>query len=239
MEDIWSRFDFIGVADYIPYKWRVEKLDRGFARVGIGTRAEKFWDFDSPFKDRLYLTLRRGAGIGSPGALGCALNHYRMWRTAYGLGRTCGLFMEDDVEFLKDLGTLGNTVSSLPGDFDIALFDWFAGHATTAGELKDLAERPRENGHWADIRGVTLVSAGMYALSRRGMEFMIRSMEAGADEGSKVRATDTFFRPARLDPSLKAVCAFPHVAIQGDVERGLRKTSKRYDEVGVDKGDYE
>lgn len=37
-DSIWRRFDFIGVADYTSYKWRVDRLDRGLVRVGIGNR---------------------------------------------------------------------------------------------------------------------------------------------------------------------------------------------------------
>lgn len=232
----WDRFDFVGCAEYIPYRHRVAKLDAGLARVGLAPRVERFWDFDTPFKDVLYNNVGHGAGIGCVGAFGCAMNHYRMVKTAYGLGAEHGLFMEDDIEFLKDTALLDEVVRSLPEDFDVAMLDWFRGHMTTDRDLADLAGRPRANGHWADMHGVCLVSCGLYALSRRAMDWLARSLEAGA--AGKFRGADTFFRPGRLPAGFRAYCAFPHVAVQGDVEHGVHRTSKHYEDSGVDTGRY-
>ncbi len=234
---VWDRFDFIGVAGYIPNRDRERKLRRRLARVGC-TRAQWHYEFPNPFTPLLARSLNLGAGLGGGvGPLSCTMNHYYNLKVAQGFGCRNAVLMEDDVCFLKDAKVFGEVLTSIPDDADVALFDWFRGMATTDEDLERLRSRPRVNGHWAEANDLTLVSLGMAYFSREGIDWLAGNLERGASRLNKMRATDTFFRP-RFSGGVKIYAAFPHAAIQGDVEHGMHATSKRYG-IDVDKGNYE
>lgn len=234
---VWDRFDFIGVAGYIPNRDRERKLRKRLARVGC-TRAHWHYEFPNPFTPLLAKALKLGAGMGAGvGPFSCTMNHYYNLKVAQGFDCGNAILMENDVLFLKDDDIFAEVLSSIPGDADVALLDWFRGRATTDDDLARLRRKPRVNGHWAEANDLTLVSFGMVYFSRKGIDWLVANLERGASPRNKVRSADTFFRP-RFSGDVRIYAAFPHAAIQGDEENGIHTAPKQYG-IDVDKGNYE
>lgn len=232
----WDRFDMKAALLFSKKPRNAEMLERECARVGLSF--VPFWGCGLPYVKVVEDAVRH-TGMCKGGYMDCALNHNRIVRTAYELGRRSVLILEDDVRFLKDAALLGDIVVSLPDDYDIALFDWVVRGKATDEECDALLDAPLVNGHWR--RFTDLRSCACWALSRRGMEAWLSLQEAAAFGRGKMCLPDQYFYyMAKRDPSLKMYCAFPCGAMQGDLGgiSSAEGQQKRYARMGMRRGDY-
>lgn len=223
---IWDRFDFIAVVSFTGHaKTRHKDLEVSLERAGLLPRTQFFWGFPTPYMAKAHAALRT-RHIATPGLLDCTFCHYRIAKTAYELGASSVLVMEDDVRFASDLSLLSAAVDSLPADFDIAKFEWFFGRAETPAQRRSLAPAP--GSLWAPMYGHRIVGDACTAFSRRGLEWRIRTLESGVD--GVLRCCDMYYRPGFLGKDLNALVSTPLVAVQGDMKESMNALSKAYDD---------
>lgn len=113
---------------------------------------------------------RTGEGrFTKPCEYDCARNHYDMARISLDLGYDYSVVLEDDVRLMRGQA-LRDMLSSLPDDFDLLQMAGFSASQTVSG-LSD------EGCRWVLNDRYPLWTTGMYALSRRGMEYYVAFME--------------------------------------------------------------
>lgn len=205
---IWDRFDMVAVLSYTGYQDRQPALWAELERVGLKGRVEWFWNFPSPFTERFANSVRVSGEIRDVNVFNCAMGHYRIVKTAYLLGKSHLLVLEDDVRFVKDAALLERTVRTLPDDYDVAKLEWFF---RTGGPV------PAPDSPWMDPRGKFSTWGGCAtAYSARGMEWKSRSMESAArynDLHSLMWPSDAY-ETERNMRGMKLYVSYPCVATQ-------------------------
>ena len=214
---------------------RAAKMERVAAKASatLGAPAERIWQFPSPWNRWV---LDRTPHIGflddHPGCFGAGIGQYRAIRTAYELGSQGALLMEDDCRFRKG-ADLAAALAAAPQDASVLMLDHFADRGVKPG-----------NG-WR--RADKSASSACYALSRGGMEALLRAYEAPATcEGCKalriLRNCD-HYTDADLLPELRIYLAFPNLAVQtpcpGESNCGRNHMIGKYVRMGIDLKDYE
>jgi GR25 family glycosyltransferase involved in LPS biosynthesis len=172
-----NRFDKIVILTCSSYPERIASVKERFASIGI-TDYEIYIDTPSPMKDVLYRDLTLSPYMReNRGAFNCTFAHHEIMQQVYESNLNNILIAEDDIAFHKDISFINTTVSSLPEDYDLALFDHtLAKHDTTAidliNHLKNPSPKYAVNNEWT--RPSFLVdsfrSSGLYAISRKGIE---------------------------------------------------------------------
>lgn len=241
--DFWGRFDRKVVLYFTGNKdTRAPRMERELARVGMED-AYRQWQFPTPL-DRIVLRqVPHVRHIESGGYMNCTMGHYRAIATSYHLGCGSVLVMEDDARFLKDMSQIGRSIESIPEDYDLAMLDWFYSswkdvEARTADRLRD--ER-KTNDFWAEFDHFH--SGACYALSRRGMERIMKLYEAAATDRriGKLRICDGFLDRRYLGEDARMYFARKNVAIQRDFGEGNSKgcgISDPYSRTGTDVSEY-
>jgi len=233
----WDRFGHVGVVCYTGYINRFSRLEEELSRVGISDY-QTYWDFPSPYKEALKSKITKTSFVAKNGAFSIAMNHYRAIATAYHLGKSSVLVMEDDICFLKDLKVLQEVIYDLPDDFDIAMLDHNKPSAMPVREYVGQFDKSRKiSRHWHSFDCLT--SSGCYALSRRGMESILSKMEMPAKGQAKLFHNDYYLRRSVAGTSLNLYAANPTPAMQIEYEnRHCRKMWLYYaihEEIGIRK----
>ena len=162
----WDRFDFKAVSLFSRYPDRANLMHRELDRVGLSDVLD-VWSAPNPYTHLIegrFPCTRMVHGTG----LSITLKHQQMVRLAYDSGARRGLFMEDDICFLKDESKLKAIIGSLPDDADLAYLDWFQTRHATDDACASLLDKDRIGGYWVNCGHMW--SAACYSLSRRGME---------------------------------------------------------------------
>lgn len=239
----WDRFDRKVVLYFTGNKdTRVPGMERELKRVGLDD-ADRQWQFPSPLDNVLLRSIRHIPCVEKKGFFNSSMGHYRAIATAYHLGCSSVLILEDDIRFLSDLKEIDKFVDSIPQNYDVALLDLFAGWMknTTPETLKSLREKRRANENWASFDEMR--SLGCYALSRKGMQKMMFAFEAveTAKNIGKMRICDHFLDRRILGADTKMYFAIKNVAIQKDIgnpNSDMSITNRLYREMGIDPSFY-
>lgn len=208
----WDRFDYVACVCFTGYKDRQEGLSQELARIGLLERAHFFWDFPNPYTGLLAKHSCRDLYHQQMFPIGH--NNYRAIKTAYELGYSSILVLEDDVRFLRDLSLLAKTIRALPDGYEIAMLDknfppsiWrehqIANPKAATEEAKTIT--------WQRFR--KFHSSGCYALSREGMGKFIRAYERDSAH-HRLKNNDQYFNH-HVFARNKMFAAYPNVAIQG------------------------
>ena len=239
--ECWDRFDRKTVLYFTGNKdTRVPGMEKELKRVGLDG-SDRQWQFPSPIDRCLLRGMAHEPVLEKGGFFNATMGHYRAIATAYHLG--CGnvLLMEDDIRFLKDAGLVSEIVSSLPGDYDIAMFDLFPvswkdtwrNHAA----VKKWAAEKKVNDHWAHFD--EMYSGGCYALSRKAMKKMLFLFEAVETDKriGKFRVCDHFLKRKYFWPDAKMYFARKNACVQRSVGNS-GSLNGTYVAMGVDFSEY-
>jgi len=229
------KIDRIFYVCFTGYPDRARKMERVAAKASaaLGAPAERIWQFPSPWNRWV---LDRVPHIGfldtHPGCFGAGLGQYRAIKTAYELGAQGALFMEDDCRFRKG-ADIAPALSSAPPDADVLMLDHFADRGVMPGHGWRRADKS--------------ASSACYALSRSGMEAILRVYEApatgeGCKEWRMLRNCDHYTDIALL-PNASIYLAFPNLAVQapcpGGSNCGENHMVSKYARMGIDLKDYD
>ena len=210
MMDWKKHFDHIYCIHYLPYADRFKKCSSELERVGIRKSGVFSWKitWDSPIYDKLYQVC---GAAPSEGCMKVGLAHYACIKEAYELGFKHILILENDNIFLKDLGKIEKMLEDLPEDYDIMLFDKIP---AKSAKYEEAIEKDKVNDSFFDIKKNLYVLANCYALSRKGMEHVIKNQER------RLHVSDYYLRyitTAIEEPGLKRYAAITSLAIQNPV----------------------
>lgn len=240
----WKKyFDHIYCIHYLPYKERYRKCVDELTRVGIRESGVFSWKltWDSPLLDRLYQVCNAAPSVG---CMKIGFAHYMCIKEAYELGFNHVLILENDNIFLKDVNKIEKILNDLPDDYDICLLDKIP---AVSAKYED-AVKNATNESFIDIDKKFYVLANCYALSRKGMEHVIKNQE------KRLAISDTYLRFNNFmpeEPGLKRYAAITTIAIQNPgfaleseneklrkVKSGINSNIDDYKRIGVKFEDY-
>ena len=240
----WKKyFDHIYCIHYLPYKERYRKCVDELTRVGIRESGVFSWKltWDSPLFDRLYQVCNAAPSVG---CMKIGFAHYMCIKEAYELGFNHVLILENDNIFLKDADRIEKILNDLPDDYDICLLDKIP---AVSAKYED-AVKNATNESFIDIDKKFYVLANCYALSRKGMEHVIKNQE------KRLAISDTYLRFNNFmpeEPGLKRYAAITTIAIQNPgfaleseneklrkVKSGINSNIDDYKRIGVKFEDY-
>lgn len=113
----------------------------------------------------------RGVGcLNTPNSFACTWEHYTLIKSAYIRGIDTICILEDDVSFYQDISVWEDYMTSLPDDWDILRICCHRGRT----EQDYFLECPDKK--W-DREFIRIWGTGCYALNRKGMDYMIRSID--------------------------------------------------------------
>ena len=176
-----ENFDKIYCIHYIPNKERVDEITLELERVGILESSNFQWKYSTFYgniQEKLFsqLVKEKKTALKSHQRMNAALTHYACIKEAYESGAKNVLILENDVVFLKDIEKIKEIINSKP-DRDVILFDYMP-----VNNLLQLKLRKTKN--YANFgKGDTIYYASCYALSRKGMEHIIKNQEAVLRDG--------------------------------------------------------
>lgn len=244
---IWDTFDRIVVICCTKYIDRQVAVKKELERIGLIDRAEFFWDFPSPFTDRLKDSIHCTNYLSNRSAFNIFLNHYRVIKETFLRGFKNVLIIEDDVRFLKDGMKLADAVRSIPPDYDLALFDRSKPFDITLDEFKTLGgchKQAKGSVDWFVFDHLTC--AGCYALSRKGMLRLLECYEKPVAEPRKelvLKHNDFYFSRSELGKDVNLYFAFPNISVQSMIGSGSHCNMDEYWErneyCGIKMNDYE
>lgn len=211
--DIWSRFDFRAACLFTGYRNRERGLREELDRVGMSD-VHWMWQFPTPLDSILRRSTSGRLGL-NPGFFSCGMGHYRAIKTAYELGSSHFLIMEDDIRFLNDVSMVKEIVDDIPDDYDVALLDSFKPQSMTMQEWRDNAQRSKVSKHWC--RFYNMRSFACYSMSRRGMERWIRLWESAFMFGGRLHVCDQYMHVGRFGADMNMYHAITNPCIQQDV----------------------
>lgn len=241
--EFWDMFDRKVVLYFTGNKnTRVPGMERELKRVGLDD-AFRQWQFPTPTDKVVLRSIPHVGHLEVGGYMNCTMGHYRAIATSYHLGCKSVLIMEDDARFLNDVSKIERIVASVPDDYDLAMLDYFyCSWKDVESRLADkLRIERKKNDFWAEFD--KFHSGACYALSRRGMERIIRLYEAAATDRKlgKLRICDGFLDRRYLGYDAKMYFAIENAAIQRAFEQGNSNgcgISDPYSRTGIDVSNY-
>lgn len=240
----WDRFDRKTLVTFTGNKHtRVPGLVNELRRVGMDG-FDILWQFPNPFNAVLMNSVKHDKWIHHGGYFNCTMGHYRAIQTAYNLGCSEALFMEDDIRFLKDTAEISEIVTSLPKDYDLATFDpsYRSWPKDQLADFLSWREHRKVNEHWAEFDA--MFSMGCYALSRRGMEKMLACYDSAVTpkKHGMLRVCDHYLERASLGKDAKLYFTRKNACMQtrmGPASSNMNTIEKRYVNMGLRFSDYE
>jgi GR25 family glycosyltransferase involved in LPS biosynthesis len=109
--------------------------------------------------------------LDSPNAFSCTREHYTLIKSAYLRGLDSICIIEDDVSFNNNKSIWEEYLNNLPKDWDILRICSLRGKTE-----QDIIEAKYPNILWSPVHN-GIWGTGCYALNRRGMEYMLKSIE--------------------------------------------------------------
>lgn len=234
----WDRFGMKTLLTFTGYKDRAPGVMKELERVGMND-VNVQWQFPNPFESVLLKHLNHEKCL-STGFMNATMGHYSAIKTAYHLGMSSCIVIEDDIRFLKNLDAVYETVKSLPEDFDVALFDMFV-HGSDERQFLDYVyarDNRKVNSTWAEYDN--LLSQGCYAMSRKAMERYIWLNEAAVTDRriGKLRVGDHFLSRKYMGEGMKLYFSVEHVAAQKIMGKNNNNVTDIYGRMGVDDSLY-
>lgn len=207
MIDWKKHFDHIYCIHYLPYTDRYAKCLDELTRVGIRKSGVFSWKitWDSPIFDKLYEVCNAAPSVG---CMKVGFSHYMCIKEAYELGFNHVLILENDNIFLKDLNKLEKIIEDIPEDYDICFLDKIP---QSNKKYAEAIKNKRVGNFFIDIDKDFYVLANCYALSRKGMEHVIKCQER------RLAISDSYLRfnaSVPEEPGLKRYAAIFSAAIQ-------------------------
>lgn len=234
----WDRFGRKTLLTFTGYKDRAPGAMKELERVEMND-VNVQWQFPNPFESVLLKYLNHEKCL-STGFMNATMGHYSAIKTAYHLGMSSCIVIEDDIRFLKDIEEVHKAVRSLPEDFDVALFDMFlhGGNDREFNEYIFAKGNRKVNQDWAEYDN--LISQGCYSMSRRAMERYIWLNEAAVTDRriGKLRIGDHFLSRKYMGDDMKLYFSVNHVAIQKIMGKNNSNTDNMYGRIEVDESLY-
>ena len=115
---------------------------------------------------KIFKATRKGY-LKDPNAFSCTREHYTLIKSAYLRGLNSICIIEDDVSFNKNISVWEEYLNNLPEDWDILRLCCMRGYYEQE-YTKGYIWCPVKNGMWG---------TGCYALNRKGMKYMMESIE--------------------------------------------------------------
>ena len=243
------KIDRIFYVCFTGYPERAARMERVAAKAAaaLGAPAERIWQTATPWNRWILERAPHDPFMDRrPGCFGATVGQYRAVRTAWELGSQGALLMEDDCRFRKG-ADLRAALEGAP-EADALMLDHFCDRGVDRAE--NGAARNDRGGNAAAqdwLRAERAASSACWALSRDGMEKMLRCYDAAATgEGPKawrtVRNCDNW-TDARLVPGLRIFVAAPNLAVQvpcpDGSSCGAGHMIGKYARMGIDLGDYD
>lgn len=234
----WDRFGRKTLLTFTGYKDRAPGVMKELERVGMKD-VNVQWQFPNPFESVLLNHLRHEKCLSS-GFMNATMGHYSAIKTAYHLGMSSCIVVEDDIRFLKDIDAVYRAVSSLPEDFDVALFDMFVNGKDERQFLDYVHARNsrKVNQEWAEYDN--LLSQGCYAMSRKAMKQYIWLNEAAVTDRriGELRIGDHFLSRRYMGNGMKLYFSVEHVAAQKVIGKNNTNVTNMYGRMKVDESLY-
>ena len=243
MIDWRSQFDKIYCIHYFKQKERLPRISAELKRVGILDSGifEWFYDYDSPFFNRLQRSLSNGqnSDILNPQQFSyfkCSFTHYRLWKEICAREFKRTLIIEDDEVFLKDLDLIQKLYRE-SGDFDLCLFDK-APFSSTFLYQQVLA---KSNEHYPSMfrdfdASLNLCSSGNYSLSLKCAQIYAEEYER------KIVASDEMWRDDQINQKIFKAFSTVNASYQMPYDSCLTKRADwnvAYSWCGLDKSLYQ
>ena len=152
--------------------------------------------FNNNFKKRCFT---------KPNEYDCARNNYSIIKEAYELGYNNVLILEDDIQFIKDILLIKETLNNIPNDYDILQFGAF----TMDPNINEILDKANNKIFWSLHPNVKVWNTSMYALSRIGMQYYLKFM----DKWFTVADMPLYYAPIN---KVKAYLSTTPIVIQAD-----------------------
>lgn len=184
LENLWKAFDVKILLSSTKTRGRLEATTKELARIGLDR--DMYLTFINPpsaFLDHYWKTLSAHKRINTwmrenESAFLVSINHYNAISHAFNSGASSVLIFEDDACFLKDTSQISASISAIPKDYEIVLFDHNLSKQTE--DATAYFSRVREARSSA-IQFIpfpcNLRAATFYALSRTGMATILHNMD--------------------------------------------------------------
>lgn len=182
MEEKKLPFDRIYVLHMAENKERYENIMKELSKLQIENEVEIWWTCNKPINNiigKFILSLRTSYYSGirqiKPNVYGnvfdCAYNHYSIIKQSYLRGFNSILILEDDVIFKKNLAEFKKIINAIPKDFKIVKL----ASSAIENNVQNCNEVFIDKNHtdWDRYK----FGATCYALSRSGMEILIKEYE--------------------------------------------------------------
>lgn len=208
----WSKyFDKIYCINFTEFKIRHELMEYELKRVGIldSPNFEWLYTFRGPFQNLFTdMILNDGPLKTTSSKTSCILGHLNAIKKAYYNGYNRILIIEDDVRFLKNLNKIEQILQKLPEDYDVILLDRYI---TNYPHANSILYNPNTNinQEFKDIQDKTVLSAGCYVLTRKGMQTIISMQDMGWFLG-----IDILINRPQVKTYIKRAIATTAVAVQ-------------------------
>lgn len=211
---------------------RHSRLMRELGRVGFND-VNVIWSFPTPYRQ---FVLKRIPHIkemdAHPGYWGATIGQYYAIKTAYHLGMTRALIVEDDCRFLKDKDRVWSVLNDVPNGCDIIMLDHFSdGGLSGSGVFRTC---------------VSAQSTACYIVGRRAMAKLVSLYESpvsGKFPRPVMRNCDHWQDRRYLGSGINICCAVPNVAVQVDCHDVVNSVPGHihgeYAKMGLNMDDYE
>jgi GR25 family glycosyltransferase involved in LPS biosynthesis len=139
-----------------------------------------------------------------------------MIRAAYDTGANFGLFMEDDIMFLRDTALLKESLKHVPADADALLFEWIAPWGPK--EFHERIKARASGDYWYRFGRTGVLNCGCYALNRKAMAVMLRILEGPADGQTLFDVCDRHWPVLSDESGLNVYVSSPVACIQDEAK---------------------
>lgn len=166
-------FEEVWLLNLVERPDRLDKMRKQFDHLGWKDQVQEVKAVIHPFCgiiQQCFNQLKVGF-LNSPNAFSCTREHYTLIKSAYLRGINSICIIEDDVSFHKSLELWEDYLCSIPSDWDILRLCSLRGRP----EEEKLEKVP--NIKWSSVFS-GMWGTGCYALSRKGMEYMMKEVES-------------------------------------------------------------
>lgn len=152
---------------------RYNHITNQFKNIGIDKQVEIWWTCRHPKTERIARWLRDNGeyywnGFGNGGAFNCTREQYQIVKTAYLRGLNSVCVMEDDITFVGAIDKIKKVFDTIPNDYDILRLCYIKTSPVYKESEDSLFVESYDKYFWG---------CQMYALSRRGMEYFIKTID--------------------------------------------------------------
>ena len=216
---VWDKFDYVALMAYTGYIDRCAEMRKELKRIGLWDRVHIHWDFPDVFTEKIENQIALTPWVKNlKGSFSILQSIYEILSTAYNLGCSNLLLMQDDVRFIKDIRVLEDAIKGIPHDYDLIMFD--RGRANQLEENRWVELHKGLDGNKIKYVPFTFLSSdGCYAMSRRTIRKYLDVLEGMVKANKALPASDLLLNSECLGEDKKLYMALPNVAVQSIVGR--------------------